>query len=55
MLGVNRVVVGEAVPHPVGNPKLTPEKEKELRRKYVKKALELLQQDVTEPRILTVG
>jgi glycine reductase len=54
MLGVNRVVVGEAVPHPVGNPKLAAEKEKELRRAYVLKALELLQQDVEEPRIVTL-
>jgi glycine reductase len=52
MLGVNRVVVGEAVPHPVGNPKLDAKKEKELRRRYIEKALGLLQQDVTEPRIV---
>jgi glycine reductase complex component B subunit gamma len=55
MLGVNRIVVGEAVPHPTGNPKLDDDKkEKDLRRKYVLKALQLLQTDVEEPTILTL-
>lgn len=54
MLGVNRVLVGAAVPHPTGNPKLEEAKEKELRRAYVLKALELLQEDVEQPKIVTL-
>jgi glycine reductase len=54
MLSVSRVVVGRAVPHPVGDVKLDKEKEKALRQKYVLKALELLQTDVDGPTIVTV-
>lgn len=50
MVGVNRIVVGNAVPHPVGNPKLEDAaKEKSLRRKYVVAALQLLQKEVEGP------
>jgi betaine reductase len=54
MLGVNRIVQGRAVPNPVGDPSLTPEKEKELRRKYLLRALELLQTDVEGPTVVTL-
>ena len=54
MLGVNRVVQGNAVPNPVGDPSLTLEEEKELRRKYLLKALELLQTEVEGPTLATV-
>ena len=54
MLGVNRIVQGHAVPNPVGDPSLTPEKEQELRRKYILKALELLQTDVEGPTVVTL-
>jgi len=54
MLGVNRVVQGSAVPNPVGDPSLPPEKEKDLRRKYILKALELLQTDVEGPTVVTL-
>ncbi len=55
MLGVNRVVVGAAVPHPTGDPKLEDAvKEKKLRRRYVEKALELMQTDLEKPVIVTI-
>lgn len=54
MLGVNRIVQGVAVPNPVGDPSLTAEKEKELRRRFVEKALELLQKDVDGPTVVTM-
>lgn len=54
MLGVNRIVQGRAVTNPVGDPTLTKEQEKELRRKYVLKALELLQTDVEGPTVVTL-
>jgi betaine reductase len=54
MLGVNRVIQGRAVPNPVGDPSLTKEQEKALRRKYILKAIELLQKDVDGPTVVTL-
>lgn len=54
MLGVNRIVQGRAVPSPVGDPALPPETERELRRTYLLKALELLQREVDGPTVVTV-
>lgn len=55
MVGVNRIVVGNAVPHPVGNPKLeNADKEKALRRKYVEAALQLLQEDMDAPKTVVI-
>ena len=54
MVGVNRIIQGRAVPNPVGDPSLPKEKEKELRRKYILKALELLQKDVEGPTVVTL-
>ncbi len=38
----------------MGDPSLTREQEKELRRKYVLKALELLQKEVEGPTVVTL-
>jgi betaine reductase len=54
MVGVNRIVQGRAVTNPVGDPNLTKEQEKDLRRDYILKALELLQMDVEGPTVLTL-
>jgi glycine reductase complex component B subunit gamma len=54
MVGVNRIVQGSAVPYPVGDPSLSKEKERELRRRYVLRALELLQENVDGPTVRTV-
>ena len=54
MVGVNRIVQGQAVTNPVGDPTLTGEQEKDLRRQYLLKALELLQKEVEEPTVLTI-
>lgn len=57
MVGVSRVVVGPAVPHPTGNPALKDAaKEKALRKKIVETALKLLQTEVEEGKstIVTV-
>jgi len=45
-VGANRIVPTIAIPHPLGNPALSPEDEKDLRRKLVKKALVALQTEV---------
>jgi glycine reductase len=54
MVGVNRIVQGRAVTNPLGDPTLTKEQEKELRREYVLKALGLLQKDVEGPTVVTL-
>jgi len=54
MLSVSRVIVGRAVPHPTGDVRLDEKKEKALRRKYVLKALELLQTEISKPIVAVV-
>lgn len=45
-VGANRIVPTIAIPHPLGNPALSKEEEKELRRGLVEKALKALQTEV---------
>jgi len=45
MVGSNRVVLGHGIVHVVGDASLSPEEEKELRRKLVQEALKALQSD----------
>lgn len=42
-VGANRIVPAVAIPHPLGNPRLTQDQEKELRRNLLQKALKALQ------------
>ena len=46
MLGANRIVQGIGITHPVGNPNLSPNEEKELRKRLVGSALRLLTEKV---------
>lgn len=46
-VGANRIVPAVAIPHPLGNPQLELEEEKQLRRQLVEKALQALQMPVT--------
>ena len=48
MVGIHRVLVGNKITNPYGDHTLDPGVEKELRRKYVRRALSLLQKDVQE-------
>ena len=50
-VGANRIVPAIAIPHPLGNPALKAEEEKELRRKIVEKALEALTTEVDGQKI----
>ena len=50
-VGANRIVPAIAIPHPLGNPALTHEEEKVLRRKIVEKALEALETPVDEQTV----
>ncbi len=43
MIGSNRIVLGNGIVHVTGAANLTGEEEKELRRKLITKALELLE------------
>jgi hypothetical protein len=42
MIGSNRTVLGNGIVHVVGDAKVSPEQEKELRRRLVERALEAL-------------
>lgn len=50
-VGANRIVPTVAIPHPLGNPALSPEDEKELRRKLVRKALAALETEVEDQTV----
>ena len=45
-VGANRIVPTVAIPHPLGNPALAPEEEKQLRRRLAERALAALQTEV---------
>ena len=50
-VGANRIVPTIAIPHPLGNPALTHEEEKVLRRKLVETALQALATEVEDQTI----
>jgi glycine reductase len=50
-LGVARVVLGVAIPHVLGDPAATAEREREIRRALLGTALEALQQPVSAPTL----
>jgi len=45
-VGANRILPTVAIPHPLGNPALAPNEEKQLRRRLVERALAALQTEV---------
>ena len=53
-VGANRIVPAIAIPHPLGDPSLTLEEEKEIRRKILNTALKALSTEVTEQTIFDV-
>lgn len=50
-VGANRIVPAIAIPYPFGNPTLSMEEEKSLRRKIVNKAVETLAIEIEEPTV----
>ena len=50
-VGANRIVPTIAIPHPLGDPNLTMEEEKEIRRKLLKKAFHALTTEVSDQTI----
>ena len=53
-VGANRIVPTIAIPHPPGNPALSLEEEKAIRRKLVERALEALTTEVEDQTIFEV-
>lgn len=45
-VGANRIVPAVAIPHPVGNPRVDMEEEKEIRRKLVLRALKAVSTEI---------
>ena len=50
-VGANRIVPAVAIPHPLGNPALTPDEEKTIRRKLLNTALKALTTEVEDQTI----
>lgn len=46
-VGANRIVPTIAIPHPLGNPSLSLEEEKDIRRNLLTRALKALETEVT--------
>jgi len=47
MVGANRVIRGNGIVNPLGDPDLPPEEEKKLRERILRQAFEALQQEAT--------
>jgi glycine reductase len=52
-VGANRIVPAVAIPHPLGNPRLPTDEEKELRRNLLKGALSALQTPIEEQTVFS--
>lgn len=50
-VGANRIIPAIAIPHPLGNPKVSHNEEQDLRRKLLKKALKALQTPIEEQTV----
>jgi len=53
-VGANRIVPAIAIPHPLGNPSLSAEDEKQIRRKILRTALNALSTQVDDQTIFEV-
>lgn len=50
-VGANRIIPTVAIPYPLGNPNMTADEEKRLRRHLVENALKALETEVTEQTV----
>lgn len=50
-VGANRIVPTIAIPHPLGNPSLTLEEERDIRRNLLTRALKALETEVAEQTV----
>jgi betaine reductase len=53
MMQANRIVQGVGITHPLGNPKVSQVKEKILRRKILRAALQLLTEKIEDGKVAT--
>ena len=53
-VGANRIVPAVAIPHPLGNPKVSADEEKQIRRKIISTALNALSTEVSGQTIFPV-
>ena len=53
-IGANLMVPTVSIPHPLGNPELSPEAEKALRRELVERALKALSTPVDEQTVFNM-
>ena len=53
MVGANRILAGVAMLHPVGNPGLGLDEERQMRRRLLVRALEVLATHVDSPRLFS--
>jgi betaine reductase len=53
MMRANRIVQGVGITHPLGNPKVSLEDEKALRRKILRAALQLLIEKIENGKVVT--
>jgi hypothetical protein len=54
MIGLSRILSGKTITNPYGDDAMPPEREKELRRRYILRALELLQTKVAQSTLFTL-
>ena len=54
MVGVSRILSGKTITNPYGDADLPPDRERELRRKYITRALELLHTNVDKSTLFTL-
>jgi glycine reductase len=54
MVGISRILVGQTVTNVLGNRNLPEKEEKKLRRKYVLRALDILQMDTGGTNLFTL-
>lgn len=52
-VGANRIVPTVSIPHPLGDPALSADEEKQLRRDLVERALKALETEVSEQTVFT--
>jgi betaine reductase len=50
-IGPNRIIPGKSIPHPLGDPTLSPEAERAFRRGVVQKALDALQAEISQQTV----
>ena len=50
-VGANRIVPSVAIPHPLGDPQLSPEAERRLRRRLLESALRALATEVQDQQV----